>query len=70
MNMRRASSSISPQQQADMDKAVGDLLFLTKAMYILTPDIVYQLKDVNLMTGQLEPPPSSEFVGSSSSSWR
>jgi hypothetical protein len=50
----------SAQQQADMDKAVGDLLFLTKAMYILTPGIVYALKDVNLMTGQLEPPPSSE----------
>ncbi|WIA35842.1 hypothetical protein OEZ86_004228 [Tetradesmus obliquus] len=74
MNQRKASSSsnsssssgggggnVSQQQQADMDEAVSELLLLTKAMYILTPGIVYALKDVNLMTMQLEPPPDSHW---------
>jgi hypothetical protein len=43
-----------------LDRAVVGLLFLLKAIYILTPDIANQIKDVNLITGQLEPPPSSK----------
>jgi hypothetical protein len=63
-SMNNSSSSSrhwTQQQQAAIDKAVCNILFLNKAMYILTPGIVYQLKDVNLVTGQLAPPPGSEW---------
>jgi hypothetical protein len=55
-----SNSTKQQQQQAAMDKAVSDLLHLTKAMYIITPHIVYALKDVNLLTGRPETPPDSE----------
>jgi hypothetical protein len=55
-----SSSTKQQQQQAAMDTAVSDLLHLTKAMYIITPHIVYALKDVNLLTGRPETPPDSE----------
>lgn len=48
------------QTQAALDAAMAGALHLTKAMYILTPHIVYQLKDMNLLTGQPAPPPPSE----------
>jgi hypothetical protein len=57
-----SSSQQQQQQQAAMDAAVSDLLHLRKAMYIVTPHIVYALKDVNLLTGQPEVPPDSEFL--------
>lgn len=44
-----------------MDKVVGELLFLTKAIYFLTPGTMHALKDVNLLTGQLELPPDSHW---------
>uniref|UniRef100_A0A383WFJ7 Uncharacterized protein n=1 Tax=Tetradesmus obliquus TaxID=3088 RepID=A0A383WFJ7_TETOB len=56
-----SSSSLGRHQQADMEKAVGDLLFLTKAIYVLTPGLLNDLKDINLLTGKLEPPPHSEW---------
>jgi hypothetical protein len=54
------SGSSSAQHQAALDAAVSGLLHLTKAMYIITPRIVYALKDVNLLTGQLDMPPDSK----------
>jgi hypothetical protein len=60
-NINGNSSSSNDAQQAALDRAVSELLHLTKAMYIITPQLVYQLKDMNLLTGQLDPPPDSEW---------
>eukprot|EP00775_Hariotina_reticulata_P008808 gene8808-8987_t len=52
----------SPEQALPMlNAAVGKALHLIKALYLLAPQLVYQLVGVNLMTGQKDPPPKEHW---------
>lgn len=52
----------SPEQALPMlNAAVSKALHLMKALYLLAPQLVYQLVGVNLMTGQKDPPPKEHW---------